>query len=149
MNDFQHVLVPVDFEPPSLRALAYGADLAQTFDAALTIVHAWNISLYEYAGPLYFSPELWSDLEMAAKLQLDDTVSRVRDRVPKAHGLLLRGTPSIAVLDAIRATKADLVVMGTHGRGAVAHFLLGSIAEKVVRTSPVPVLIVRAPEMRG
>ncbi len=148
MNPFRHILVPVDFDPPSLHALRVGVELALTFDAELTVLHAWDIVPYEYIDPIYFSVGLRSDLETAAKLQLNETVARVRAQVPQVHGLLATGPTASAVFDAIRTTNADLVVMGTHGRSGVARLLLGSVAEKVVRASPVPVLTVRKDSIR-
>jgi universal stress protein A len=148
MTKFEHILVPVDFDPPSLRALDIALDLAHAFGAKLTVLHAWDIAPYEYAGALYFPAELWADVEAAAKRQLDAVIGRVRERLPLAVATLARGPAALAILDAIHAMKADLVVMGTHGRSGVAHLVLGSVAQRVVRASPVPVLTVRGEPSR-
>jgi len=79
----------------------------------------------------------------AAEAQLDRALAELRKELPAAGSVLSLGTPWHEIRAAIEATHSDLVVMGTHGRHGVSHALLGSVAEKVVRTSPVPVLTVR------
>ncbi len=143
MTKFTHLLLPVDFEPSSLRALDTAIDLATLFDARLTVVHAWDIPANAYPAMLSLSPEIWQSLAEAAEQALTSTVARVRERLPRAEALLLRGPPAFEILSAIERVRADLVIMGTHGRHGIGRFLLGSVAEKVVRASPVPVLTVR------
>ena len=143
MTRFHHVLVPVDFEESSREALEVAMDLALTFEARLTIVHAWEISPYVYAGLSYVPIDLWTPIERAAKQQLETTLALVRKRVPRAEAILAKGPAAAEVLAAIEQSKADLVVMGTHGRHGVSRMLLGSVAEKIVRASPVPVLTIR------
>lgn len=143
MTNFAHILVPVDFEASSQRALDVAVDLALKFDARLTVVHAWDIPANAYPGMLTLAPEVWQSLADAAQQALVNAVARVRERLPRAEGLLLRGPPAFEILAAVEQTKADLVVIGTHGRHGLGRFLLGSVAEKVVRSSPVPVLTVR------
>lgn len=143
MIAFHHILVPVDFEPCSERALDTAIHLAGTFGARLTVVHAWDIPEVGYSGRFAPTPEMWTTIEAAAQQALDSTVARTRERLQGAEALLLRGQPANEILAAIERTKADLVVIGTHGRHGLGRFLLGSVAEKVVRASPVPVLTVR------
>jgi nucleotide-binding universal stress UspA family protein len=143
MTKFTHLLVPIDFEPSSQRALDTAVDLATMFDARLTVVHAWDIPANAYPGMLALSPEIWQSLADAAEQALTNAVARVRERLPRAEALLRRGPPAFEILGAIEQVRADLVVMGTHGRHGVGRFLLGSVAEKVVRGSPVAVLTVR------
>jgi nucleotide-binding universal stress UspA family protein len=82
--------------------------------------------------------------EQGARRALDEALSALRDRVPRLEGILRMGVPWEEILKAIAETHADLVVMGTHGRRGISHALIGSVAEKVVRASPVPVLSVHA-----
>jgi nucleotide-binding universal stress UspA family protein len=145
MTPFRHILAPVDFEPCSQYALDAAVDLALRFDARLTVLHAWDVSPLAYSGMILESPEIWATLAEAAKQAMDGTLLRVRARLPAAEALLTRGPAASEILTAIESTKADLVVIGTHGRRGLGRFLLGSVAEKVVRASPVPVLTIRGP----
>jgi len=142
MTSFRHILVPVDFEPPSKRALEVAIDLALKFEATLTLVHAWDTP-YLYASMPYVPADVWSALEEAAKRQLDDTLAEVSPRLARAEAMLVRGPAASEILAAIERARVDLVVMGTHGRRGLNRFLLGSVAERIVRGSSVPVLTVR------
>jgi nucleotide-binding universal stress UspA family protein len=142
MVAFHHVLAPVDFEPCSQAALDTAVDLARAFEARLTVLHAWDIPAAAYSGRFAPTPEIWTSLGKAARQTLDAAMTRVRERAPGAEALLLQGSPASEILAAIEGTKADLVVLGTHGRHGLSRFVLGSVAEKVVRASPVPVLTV-------
>jgi nucleotide-binding universal stress UspA family protein len=89
------------------------------------------------------APDIWAVIGDAAKAQLATTLALVRKRVPGAESLLANGAPAPETILAIEQTSADLVIMGTHGRRGVTRMFLGSVAETVVRTSPVPVLTIR------
>lgn len=143
MIRFRHILVPVDFEASSKRALEVATDLALKFEAKLTLFHAWDTPAYAYAN-FYVPGDLWSLLEEAAKKQLCETLVEVRKRVPHADSVLVYGPAGFEILKAIEREDVDLVVLGTHGREGLSRVLLGSVAEKVVRGSSVPVLTIRA-----
>lgn len=143
MTRFRHILVPVDFEPCSQRALEVAVDLAQTFDAKLTLLHAWEVPAYSYASS-YVSADLWTLMEGAAKKQLAESLAEVRKRMPQARSVLVCGPAGFEIVKAIERENIDLVVIGTHGRQGLSRVFLGSVAEKVVRGSSVPVLTVRA-----
>jgi nucleotide-binding universal stress UspA family protein len=140
---FKHILVPTDFGEPSQQALDTAIDLAKRFDASLTIVHCQEIPVYAYGAVPFVTADVLGPIQEAARAQLELTLADVKTRVPGATGLLRHGVAWAEILGAVDETHADLVVMGTRGRRGVAHALLGSVAEKVVRTSPVPVLTVR------
>jgi nucleotide-binding universal stress UspA family protein len=143
MTRFHRILVAVDFGEASPEALEVAIDLAVANDASLTLVHAWEIPTYAYAGMAYLATDVWSAIEQAAKDQLESTLALVQKRLPNAVSVFAGGEASQGILDAAERTSADLIVMGTHGRRGVSRVLLGSVAEKVVRLSPVPVLTVR------
>lgn len=145
MKAFTHILVPVDFEPPSLEALDMAVELALRFGAELTVMHAWELpyTAYSYAVGPYSAFDLWQPMADAATERLDATMARVWQRVPNAKSLLRNGPTASEIQRAIEETGADLVVIGTHGRTGVSRLMLGSVAEKVVRLSPVPVLVAR------
>jgi nucleotide-binding universal stress UspA family protein len=144
MGRFHHIVVPVDFEEPSQQALQVAIDLALTFDAKLTLVHAWDISTFAYAGSSSFvTADLWTPIANAAEAQLESSLAVVRKRLPKAESILAQGAPAVEVVAAANRVGADLIVMGTHGRQGLGRVFLGSVAEKVVRSSTVPVLTIR------
>jgi nucleotide-binding universal stress UspA family protein len=143
----QKILVATDFSEPSDAALAYGRELARAFNASLTVFHSVaNIAVYGAEIALY-EPEIQKDIEAAAQKQIDALVSE-EDRTALHAQAVVRtsSATALAIVDYAREINADLIVMGTHGRGAVAHLLMGSVAERVVRTAPCPVLTVRHPE---
>jgi len=151
MITLKKILVATDFGEPSEAALAYGRELARTFGASLTIVHvADNILTRAYGADgiaLIADPELQVQLEVAAQQQVDGLIFDEDRKTLKASGVILTSnTPSAAIVSYARDEAFDLIVMGTHGRGAVAHLLMGSVAERVVRLAPCPVLTVRHPE---
>lgn len=145
MLNVRTILVPVDFEEASERALLAAADLAKTFGAKLLIVHAYELPFYPYPGA---APTLGNDLPKAirdaATGGLDALVARIKDQSPNAEAFLRLGPPADEILAVAREKKVDLIVMGTHGRRGVSHALLGSIAEKVLRRSEIPVLTLHA-----
>lgn len=143
MPRFNHILVPVDFGEPSTRAVDLGIEMATAFSAALTIAHVWEIPVYPYMVPI--AVDFLTPVEDAAKAQLAEVVAAARARFPSVDSLLRKGVAWQEIVAAISEFGVDLVVMGTHGRQGLSHVLLGSVAERVVRLSPVPVLTVRAP----
>jgi nucleotide-binding universal stress UspA family protein len=143
MATFKRILVPTDFGEASTRAVETAVSLARESGAVLVLAHAWEIPAYAYSGFVFSSGDMVSALEDAAKKMLGDALADVKKTVPSATSILRMGIAWEQILEAAKATDADLIVMGTHGRRALAHALLGSIAEKVVRLSPIPVLTVR------
>jgi nucleotide-binding universal stress UspA family protein len=144
------VLVATDFSEPSDAALAYGRELARTFHAELIVFHvAEDMAARAYGadGFVFFEPTLQHDLEAAARKQIDALVSD-EDRQLLGATTIVRTSraPALAIVQYARDAGVDLIVMGTHGRGGMAHLLMGSVAERVVRTAPCPVLTVRHPE---
>ncbi|MBI1312578.1 universal stress protein [bacterium] len=144
MITLKKIVVPTDFSDHSVKAVRYGAELASKFGAELHLVHAIEATPVMYGEGAYFPPETQAELEAAAVKQLDsvdvgaDGVAVVRKVVP--------GHPFVEIIRYAREVDAGLIVIGTHGRGAIAHMLLGSVAEKVVRKAPCPVLTVRDKE---
>jgi nucleotide-binding universal stress UspA family protein len=142
--EFKHILVPTDFGDSAERALDVAVDLAKKYAASLTVVHVYEIPAYVYEGMMTSPVDLLTPIRETAERQLDSTLRDVRTRIPDTKGILGVGIPWQEIQKVIAETHPDLVVMGTHGRRGVSHVLLGSVAEKIVRLSPVPVLTVRA-----
>ena len=143
MATFTSILVPTDFSSAAEPALELGIRLARENRATLTLLHTWEVPMYAYSTVPFTPVDLLAPIEDAAKKQLDDKLAEVRKQIPDAKAILMRGFPPEQILAAAAEVKADLVVMGTHGRRGISHALLGSVAERVVRTSTVPVLTVR------
>jgi nucleotide-binding universal stress UspA family protein len=141
------ILVPFDFSPHSREATRWAVDLAQRHDASVTLAHV--------SQPIAFPPGpdgssiLTVDALAEAPRELAAALERARAEVEaegvRAESCVLDGSPAAEIIELARARGFDLVVMGTHGRGWIAHALLGSVAEKVVRKAPCPVLTVRLP----
>ena len=148
MQLFNHILVPTDFSSSSARAVETAVALATTFSSRLTLLHVWEIPVYPYMEFVLESPDLVANVEGAATKQLAGALAAVQKSVPSAQSLLLSGVPWQRILDSIEAERPDLVVMGTHGRHGVSHALLGSVAEKIVRLSPVPVMTIHGQSAR-
>lgn len=142
MISFKNILVALDFGEPSNQALRMAIDLAKRYGASLTLMHTYEIPAYAYPGIEFAPRELFAVVADAAAKQLDEALAEVRKELPAAHAILKRGSPWREILATIEETKADLVVMGTHGRRGLGRAILGSVAEKVVRVSPAPVLTV-------
>lgn len=133
------LLVPIDFSGPAEAALDYAVELAGAFDGAIVLLHAFERST---DGFREVSLGGEADLDRRILDALDGLIStRTGVRVP-IRSRVERTDPWRAILDVAELEKADLIVMGTHGRRGLPHALLGSVAEKVVRTSPIPVLVV-------
>jgi nucleotide-binding universal stress UspA family protein len=140
---FKAILAPVAFDESSDPALGVACDLAAGQGARLILLHAYEPPIKEYAGMLVVPAlELASDIAKAAHVALDAKVRAAQKTCPLAAGILREGTPWRCILDLIDEQRCDLVVMGTHGHRGLAHVVLGSVADKVVRLSPVPVMTV-------
>jgi nucleotide-binding universal stress UspA family protein len=138
---FRKILCPVDFERNSLDALDVARELAQENGATLHLLHVARVPSQDMDVPLPFAVDpRWerkarTRLERIASEQLDD---KVRYQV---H--VVSGTPDVDVLRLANELQVDLIVMATHGRKGLRHFVLGSVAERVVREASCPVLTIR------
>jgi nucleotide-binding universal stress UspA family protein len=142
MTAFNRILVPTDFGEAADRALDLAIELATKFESRLTLLHASAIPASAFSA--YADGLAWptDEMDRAAKKELEAAVSRAKGRYPSTDGVLANREPWEAILDVAKTRGADLIVMGTHGRRGLARALIGSVAEKVVRLSPIPVLTV-------
>jgi nucleotide-binding universal stress UspA family protein len=142
MPNVTKVLVPVDFSEHSERALAYAVDLAKSFRAAVHLVHVYPVTAFA-APPLIPGPVVVGQFRDESQRVFDELMARVkRDYSSELTGTLSEGVPHVEILRCASDVHADMIVMGTHGRTGFEHLLLGSVAERVVRGSTVPVLTV-------
>jgi nucleotide-binding universal stress UspA family protein len=149
MLSIKSVLVPTDFSDASEAALAYGVGLAGAFGASLHLVHVMeDLLAHAWAAEVYVAsaPNLREEIEKESRQRLSAMLSEADRERLHAEVALLSGNPFIEIIRYAKAHEISVIVMGTHGRGPIAHMLLGSVAEKVVRKSPCPVLTVRDPQ---
>jgi nucleotide-binding universal stress UspA family protein len=144
--NIRHILVPHDFSETAEYALSYALALADKFAARITVVHAYEVPAYGYPDALVASLEFTAEIERTLSKSLEEVKARASSGKVPVEAFLRRGTAWSEITAAATESKADLIVMGTHGRRGVARALLGSVAEKVVRTATCPVLTVHLPE---
>ena len=146
----KNILVATDFGETSDAALTYGRALAQRFDATLHLLHvAENVFTHSFGGETYVAllPDLQRDVEDDARKRLHELLTdNDQNALPAKPILVTSNTPAAAIVAYAKEARIDLIVMGTHGRSGVSHMFMGSVAERVVRTAPCPVLTVRHPE---
>jgi nucleotide-binding universal stress UspA family protein len=145
MRPITSVLVPVDFSEHSHEALLYAGDLAKRYGARLTLAHVYPVVNYAAAeGFMLFTPEQIVKLKEQLEQQLRESSNVARAAGATAVGIvLLQGDPFTELNAYARKQHIDLIVMGTHGRTGWRHALLGSVAEKLVRSASCPVMTVR------
>lgn len=142
-RNFERILVPTDFSDTAAKALDVAVDLAKKYGATITLLHVYEVPVYPYLGSMV-DFDFVTPIRDAAQKELASAFDTLKLRGVEARSELLFGVPWSVILETADHRKADLIVMGTHGRKGVMHALLGSVAEKVVRLSPIPVLTVRA-----
>lgn len=146
MVAIRRILVPTDFSEPAEAALRYARALAEEFGSTLHLMHVVpEPYIYPWGTEISTMPLVdlltSSEAQAAERLKtLAADTGTLKDRVKTSTAI---GTPVDKILQQVADDGIDLVVMGTHGRGAVGHLLLGSVAERIVRRSPVPVLTVK------
>jgi len=140
-TDIEKILCATDFSASSDHALQYALVLASRFGASVELLHVTEVSAYaqnqtEDGGESYEKRLLARLRAMADSIETDVSI--------ETH--LAAGVPYIEIINRSKALPADLIVIGTHGRTGMKHLLIGSVAEKVVRTASCPVLSVRHPD---
>jgi nucleotide-binding universal stress UspA family protein len=147
-DDITNILVPVDFSPHAELAFRYATALARRLGARVALVHvvedpfvtgAWSSEIY-----VPNVPELLRDLIAGAERHLAALKQAAADTGMAADTAVITGRPADTIVEHAANGGFDLIVMGTHGRTGLAHVMMGSVAERVVRKAPCPVLTVRA-----
>ena len=147
MISIKTILVPTDFSDTSAAALDYARALAQAFGSTLHLIHVVP-DPYTRPGTIEaYGPSLDGLLQQWKQQSEDHLRGLLADAdASRTTRAVLTGHAFVEIVQYAKRQNADLIVMGTHGRGPVAHMLLGSVAEKVVRKAPCPVLTVRHPQ---
>jgi universal stress protein A len=144
--EIRRILVPTDFSAASERALEFAASLAQHYHASLELLHVQEDPIYTAMYPdAYFADieGLRQQLTRDAERSLADIVTKHPGVQGRTTSRVIIGRPASVILEQSANGGADLIVMGTHGRSGFAHLMLGSVAERVIRSSTCPVLTVR------
>jgi len=138
---YDHVLLPTDGSRAAEAAADHAFDIARRSDAAVSVLYVVDESIF----PVDIRADQYRvALESEGQRAVDELVARAKEAgVEQVSGAVESGAPTAAVLDYADAHGCDLVVMGTHGRSGIERVLLGSVAERVVRKSPVAILTVR------
>ncbi|MFN8062729.1 MAG: universal stress protein [Vicinamibacterales bacterium] len=141
--ELRHILCPIDFSEYSEHALSHAAALARWYGSRLTLMHVWTISPAPIPSlePTLVMPALPEQQTRIAEA-LNEMATPLRDSGLKVSTAISEGSAVHEVIGLATADAADLIVMGTHGRGGFERFVLGSVTEKVLRKAPCPVLTV-------
>ena len=142
MIKIETILCPIDYSEGSLEALNYALHFALREPARLCIMHVIDVRYLESYTPLEVANP---DSETVSRMK-DELVGRVPENLRakvNLEAVVAVGIPVIEIIDTAKEKAADVIVMGTHGRTGLAHVIMGSVAENVVRRSPCPVLTVR------
>ena len=143
--DIRHLLVPTDFSEASNRAVEYAFGLAQTCGAKLTFLHV--VELPSYLNDGHAPTNQRATLQHHLASQAQGELARLLANSPGTRVEIARqvvvGVPSQTITETAAAEHVDLIVMATHGRTGFSDLVMGSVAERVVRTAPCPVLTLR------
>lgn len=154
MVTVHRILVATDFSGYSAEAVRYAVHFGKTLNADLYVLHVFEPA---YASPggalLSVLPDevhTWvKQLKDEDTRKLEATVEKLRGEIPNVKGIFKTGMPFVEVIRSAEEIPADMIVVGTHGRSGLAHVLMGSVAERVVRKASCPVLTVRPKAMAG
>lgn len=144
MPKIAKILFPTDFSPCAEHAMTWAAELATRYDADVVLVHVVPPSAYPLhnIGQVQSFPNLREEILKRCRQEIAAVAAKLGK--VRTSQRVLEGPVHTEILDCAAKEKADLIVMGTHGHSGLKHVLLGSVAERVVRLSPCPVVTVRA-----
>lgn len=147
MVNIKNILCPIDYSVYSEMALKYAIEFAEKYQAKLYLIHVLDIRVYDINDPDLYNVNIIDE----------ETINKLRERLLKCvnedaknkisvEAIIIQGVPFAEIIKAAKECKIDLIVLGTHGRTGLSHAIMGSVAEKVVRKAPCPVLTIRHPE---
>ena len=143
---YQDVLLPTDGSAGTAEFVTHAAEIATTYDATLHVLSVVDTRNRFESPSSGIAPEAWARAERErAEGAIEDAVDHLPDAVT-VERVVREGVPQTQILDYVKDADVDVVVMGTHGRTGLDHYLIGSVTEKVVRKSPAPVLTVQITE---
>ncbi|MBX0295304.1 universal stress protein [Haloarcula nitratireducens] len=140
---YDDILLPTDGSDGIAAAAEHAGNFAESFDATVHVLSVVDTRNRFESPTSGLSSEAWTEAEEERATEaVEDTVAELPDDIA-AETVVREGVPRTEILEYVEDEAMDLVVMGTHGRTGIDHYLIGSVAEKVVRRSPVPVTTVR------
>ncbi len=142
MVDIKKILVPTDFSDGSMAAVQYARELAPGLGAEVLLLHVLPSPLYPFALNTTSVPTLEKELRHGVAQRLEELAVAEQGQGIEARAVMRSGIPFSEVIDTAKDEEVDLIVMSTHGYSGIKHLMLGSLAEKVVRSAPCPVLVV-------
>jgi universal stress protein A len=147
VGHFQKILVPLDFSKHADAALALAIEIAKEHGAEVHLVHAYELpTAVTMAYGVAIPQAVWDGIQEAAVARLDEGLKRVEAAGLRGKTHLATAPAADAITSAAATIGADLIVMGTRGLGGLKHVLLGSVAERTIRTAACPVLTVKSEE---
>jgi nucleotide-binding universal stress UspA family protein len=146
MSPTKIILCPVDFSKGSEHAVRKAQELARATGSELELLHVYSLPVLALPdAAIMVSPTYVAELTERAEQALEVHRKMLADGGVSVHTKLVEGSPADAIVERAKNTQAHMIVMGTHGRGGFRRFLLGSVAERVVRMAEAPVLTVHLP----
>lgn len=148
MINIERILFPTDFSEHSKHAFRYALSFAKEYNAKLYMLHVIEDIQYLANAYMFDVPIMpsFADMEQNRLKEMQEFIDReVTDTKIEIEKVVKRGRPFIEIIQMARDEKIDLIVIATHGRGGLEHVFFGSVAEKVVRKAPCPVLSIRMP----
>jgi universal stress protein A len=141
---FKKILCPIDFSEFTNEIIEYALDITKRYNAELHLIHIIPNLNYFTPYESFFTPENLIVVER----NMETEVNKDFDKIMKTIGIPVKkvirtGAAFVEIIDYVKSESIDLIVIGTHGRTGIEHILIGSVAEKVVRKSPCPVLTIR------
>lgn len=146
----KRILVATDFSEASDAALDYAIDLAKLLGAKVVVLHAYELPVYGFpSGALIATAEMAATIMNGAQAGVAAMCEKRKSKGVELSQVVRQGAAWEEVALVAEEVSADLIVVGTHGRKGIAHALLGSVAEKIIRTSTRPVLTIHAPKPKS
>ncbi|WP_135824811.1 universal stress protein [Halorussus ruber] len=143
---YQDILLPTDGSDGTVASVTHAGELAETYDATVHVLAVAD-SRNRFESPSSgVAPEAWTEAERERAEQAIENATMALPDDASVETVVAEGVPQTQILDYVDAKDIDVVVMATHGRTGLDHYLIGSVTEKVVRKSPAPVLTVRIDE---
>ncbi|MBA4418164.1 MAG: universal stress protein [Syntrophus sp. (in: bacteria)] len=141
---FTKILYPVDFSEHTEGIVEYGVAIAKQFGAELHLLHVIPNLNYFTPYESFLTPENMVAIERNVESGVDKDLNSIIEKIDiPVKKVVKTGVIFMEIIDYIKTEKIDLVVMGTHGRSGIEHILIGSVAEKIVRKAPCPVLTIK------
>lgn len=151
MEDIKNILVPLTLTKASKNILDYAVSLADKFNAKLTVLHVLREPKMDLSEIDYESGFLQKVKEHQEKEMRDELERLITKECSKKYNISYEmkwGQPYVEIVNKAKSINADIIIMGTHGRTGLSHVLLGSVAEKVLRLAPCPVMIIRSKDYK-